>query len=322
MTSASTIDERIHIMNYNVSVHGRTALLAAMVLPATAAAAGDYVAINRPGVQVASIGNLVMGAKYRVSPTNFDLSLDSGGGTMGVTGGSNFIQAGIGNLGALNNVTFSFSLRNIVGQGMVFSLTSPADVTRSLAWGTFAPGLVPTPTASAAELRAAPATGQPSGTLLSPGELRMNALHLEVSSRVRPLNPGNSYAPVVTLSDVAFTAPAAGLRGSIITTQTVTPATNLSNPNSPEVGPGFASQWLLTNTDFWDFGWTLSGKVNAQVNNITGSIGQIDEWVKFGVSGKQVTLAGSVPEPASWAMLLSGFGLVGAAMRRRRFLPA
>jgi hypothetical protein len=25
-----------------------------------------------------------------------------------------------------------------------------------------------------------------------------------------------------------------------------------------------------------------------------------------------------VPEPASWAMLIAGFGLTGAAMRRRR----
>jgi hypothetical protein len=26
---------------------------------------------------------------------------------------------------------------------------------------------------------------------------------------------------------------------------------------------------------------------------------------------------GGVPEPASWAMLIAGFGLTGAAMRRR-----
>jgi hypothetical protein len=300
----------------------RIVMLAAFVLPAMPAAAANFVAINRPGVEVTSIGNLVMGAKYRVSPTNFDLSLDSGGGTMGTAGGNNFIQAGVGNLAALNNVTFNFSLRNIVGQGMVFSLTSPANVTRSLAWGTFAPALSPVPTASAAELPAAPATGQPAGTLLSPGELPMNALHLEVSSRVRTLNPGNSYAPVVTLSDLAFTAPGTGLRGSMITSQTVTPATSLTNPNFPEVGAGYASQWLLTNGDFWDFDWTLSGKVNAQVNNIVGNIGQIDEHVKFGVSGKQVVLAGSVPEPQSWAMMIAGFGLVGAAMRRRQSVAA
>ena len=34
-------------------------------------------------------------------------------------------------------------------------------------------------------------------------------------------------------------------------------------------------------------------------------------------SGVFLTDAGAVPEPASWAMMIAGFGLVGAAMRRR-----
>lgn len=38
-----------------------------------------------------------------------------------------------------------------------------------------------------------------------------------------------------------------------------------------------------------------------------------------GTAGEVVLLAsGTVPEPASWAMLIAGFGVVGAAMRRRR----
>ncbi|OSZ72389.1 hypothetical protein CAP39_03330 [Sphingomonas sp. IBVSS1] len=290
----------------------------AAVQPARAAT----VFINDPGVTVTSISNLVMGAKYRVSPTNFDLSLDSGGGTQNVPGGANFISTNLGNLAALNNVSFDFTLRNIVGQGMIFSVTSPANVTSTLAWGSFAPALSPAATASAAQLRAASATGETPGTLLSPGQLAMNALHLEVSSRVRPLAAPNNYAPVVSLSNLAFSATGAAVRGSVITAQTVTPATNLTNPNFPEVGSGFASQWLVTTGDFWDFGWVLSGRINAQVNSITGNIGQIDEWVKFGVSGKQVAFTGGVPEPQSWAMMIAGFGLVGAAMRRRRALPA
>jgi hypothetical protein len=28
-------------------------------------------------------------------------------------------------------------------------------------------------------------------------------------------------------------------------------------------------------------------------------------------------MTGSVPEPASWAMMIAGFGLIGGAMRRR-----
>ena len=33
---------------------------------------------------------------------------------------------------------------------------------------------------------------------------------------------------------------------------------------------------------------------------------------------RQFTNAGAVPEPATWAMMLMGFGLVGGAMRRRK----
>ena len=39
----------------------------------------------------------------------------------------------------------------------------------------------------------------------------------------------------------------------------------------------------------------------------------------FTITGSYIIMAGSaVPEPASWAMLIAGFGLTGAAMRRRR----
>ena len=31
---------------------------------------------------------------------------------------------------------------------------------------------------------------------------------------------------------------------------------------------------------------------------------------------------GGVPEPANWALLIAGFGLTDAAMRRRRGIPA
>jgi len=49
-------------------------------------------------------------------------------------------------------------------------------------------------------------------------------------------------------------------------------------------------------------------------------------WTKEGVSNEaflrgQVDLrstAGAIPEPATWAMLITGFGLVGAAARRRQ----
>jgi hypothetical protein len=39
-------------------------------------------------------------------------------------------------------------------------------------------------------------------------------------------------------------------------------------------------------------------------------------------SGLTIGTSGVVPEPASWAMLIAGFGLVGATLRRRRAVAA
>ncbi|WP_231639313.1 PEPxxWA-CTERM sorting domain-containing protein [Sphingomonas profundi] len=44
---------------------------------------------------------------------------------------------------------------------------------------------------------------------------------------------------------------------------------------------------------------------------------QLDEGTITGTLNANVVVA-AVPEPATWAMMLGGFGLVGAAMRRRR----
>ncbi len=41
----------------------------------------------------------------------------------------------------------------------------------------------------------------------------------------------------------------------------------------------------------------------------------------FNVTGESLTAAG-IPEPASWALMIGGFGLVGGALRRRRLVPA
>lgn len=52
----------------------------------------------------------------------------------------------------------------------------------------------------------------------------------------------------------------------------------------------------------------FGGPTNAQV---------FDDFT-FG----STTVGGMVPEPASWAMLIAGFGLIGATMRRRRSIAA
>lgn len=52
------------------------------------------------------------------------------------------------------------------------------------------------------------------------------------------------------------------------------------------------------------FGFSLSG-INSDREDYLGG--------NFAVSG-----FGAVPEPAAWAMMIGGFGAVGATMRRRQ----
>jgi hypothetical protein len=52
------------------------------------------------------------------------------------------------------------------------------------------------------------------------------------------------------------------------------------------------------------------------VNNLGQTSGN-PSGLRVEFLSSDVTATGTVPEPASWAMMIAGFGLVGAAMRRR-----
>ena len=51
--------------------------------------------------------------------------------------------------------------------------------------------------------------------------------------------------------------------------------------------------------------------------------GRTSNWA-FDVLGvdQAVQVGGAVPEPATWAMMLLGFGAMGVALRKKKALPA
>ncbi len=82
------------------------------------------------------------------------------------------------------------------------------------------------------------------------------------------------------------------------------------------VGQGCGSTgWIESLFNIADAG---SYKIRFGVSNFGDN--QFDSGLAFAgvtVNGEEVPIGG-IPEPASWAMLIAGFGMVGAAIRRRR----
>lgn len=64
--------------------------------------------------------------------------------------------------------------------------------------------------------------------------------------------------------------------------------------------------------------FTFTSLTNALTIDTLGSSATID---RSAFSYALVSPGGTVPEPAAWALLIAGFGLVGTAARRRRDLP-
>jgi opacity protein-like surface antigen len=87
------------------------------------------------------------------------------------------------------------------------------------------------------------------------------------------------------LSNSVFTGPLAGL---------VYP---MSYPAFPSVGDSVTLRLSQS------FGYSVAGGPSYGVNRLG-----------------TVTLGGAVPEPATWAMMIAGFGLAGATLRRRRMV--
>jgi hypothetical protein len=76
-----------------------------------------------------------------------------------------------------------------------------------------------------------------------------------------------------------------------------------------------AAPWFST-ANFCNFGDGQIGAVWGIPNSPYEGQDSVDTWLVRGEFNP------GVPEPASWAMLIAGFGLTGAVMRRRRVVVA
>lgn len=113
----------------------------------------------------------------------------------------------------------------------------------------------------------------------------------------------NRFVPVASLDSCTVTTPVGG-------------ACTFSMPF-------FADTTVFGGADTYDFvGFQVAFSQPAYyfANGAFGALG-IYETLEFG-SAQAATLivsqVGGVPEPATWAMMIGGFGLVGSAARRRR----
>jgi hypothetical protein len=85
-------------------------------------------------------------------------------------------------------------------------------------------------------------------------------------------------------------------------------------------GPGFVNGQLASINSYGLTFGADSGDIKAGLNN---SFGEFSGYVPVYIHEDFIAASTvAVPEPSSWAMLIAGFGLIGATMRRRRTIAA
>ncbi|MEN9932777.1 MAG: hypothetical protein RIS17_1350 [Pseudomonadota bacterium] len=88
--------------------------------------------------------------------------------------------------------------------------------------------------------------------------------------------------------------------------------------NGVSTGIGLTGTVISNFSQLYNF--TISSGFTSGVNTLTLRVNDTGSPLGVRLDGLQLTAdrLGVVPEPASWAMLIAGFGLVGAVARRRR----
>ncbi len=84
-------------------------------------------------------------------------------------------------------------------------------------------------------------------------------------------------------------------------------------------GPGFVNGALASINSY---GLTFGTNFGDVDNFLNTSWGEYSGYVPVYIHQDFIAESTAVPEPASWAMLIAGFGLIGATLRRRRAVAA
>lgn len=132
--------------------------------------------------------------------------------------------------------------------------------------------------------------------------------------------PRETFDPAPSLISTGGTTQATAFFGA--------PSVNFTDPPSffgPNAFPGYASittpgraTGSLTSSDL-GFRFGTAGSYNYGYVRFAGSQIQTIAYQDLANVGIQ---AGAVPEPATWALMILGFGAVGGAMRRRQSVAA
>lgn len=257
-------------------LHGSIASLAALI-SVTAATADIY--INSDHAEIDGFTGTAAGVRYRLSNSNWDMSLDNGKGT---SKSSDYISANLGNNKQLSSNTYAFTLTNLAGQGLIWQLTDvESGKTTTEAWGSF--------------------DSKPDGTVkstlngIAPGA-SFNTLLLE--ARASSSGSSMEFGKLVFDSDLV-------VKDGSFEDGLVTPSTA-----GPDDSKGYWSQQVVSTTNLAAVNWALSGFFHGQR---TGSGG--DEEVKFSINLRDAIV--SVPAPGAIA-LLGVVGLLNLAGSRRR----
>lgn len=151
-------------------------------------------------------------------------------------------------------------------------------------------------------------------------------LRIHNTGVVAPASVGNTYSFGLGAQQLSFDWGYDSLSpftGTALITLTGLGGSISYNPN----GPGNDNTNALGSTqNSFRFNWVAPSigfnplvdstyKVNLTVNGLPGGTKSLDAYAQLGEGGP-------VPEPASWALMILGFGLTGTLIRRRKLAVA